>query len=315
MAKTIQDAHQILFITLSNIGDAILTTPTLEALHQRFPQAAIDLVTDQRSSIVFNHCPYRGQIFHKDKKASWQGLIQLIYQLRHTSYDLIVDLRTDGLAYLLKGQKRLTKWQATPVGDHAVERHMAVIASLLSSSIAIPSCQIWLQAAQIQFAKKQLSQLPGNRWLALGPGANWAPKIWPVPAFSTLVHAVKEHFDGIIFVGSFDDQERSQQIAADISLPWVDLCGRTDLLQAAAVLQQANVFVGNDSGLGHLAAAVGTPTFTVFGPGHPERYHPWGKYSHWQVAPNNKLQALSGEVIASQVIKLATYSQETYQGA
>jgi ADP-heptose:LPS heptosyltransferase len=297
--------RQILFITLSNIGDAVLTTPALEALHQCFPKASIDLVTDQRSSLIFSHCPYRGQIFHKNKKAGWQGLINLIYQLRHTRYDLIVDLRTDGLAYLLSARKRLTKWGIKPTGSHAVEHHMAVVAPLLSPVTPIPPCQVWLQAEQVQFAKEQLSQLPGNRWLALGPGANWAPKIWPAPAFAALIHAVKEHFDGVVLVGSPNDRERSQWVAANLSLPWVDLCGATDLLQATAVLQQVSVFVGNDSGLGHLASAVGTPTLTVFGPGQPERYHPWGKHSYWEIAPNNKLQDLSAEAIADQVIQLA----------
>ena len=55
--------QQILFITLSNIGDAIMTTPVLERLHQLYPDASIDLVCDPRSQSLFEHCPYRGEIF------------------------------------------------------------------------------------------------------------------------------------------------------------------------------------------------------------------------------------------------------------
>lgn len=174
--------RRILFFTLSNIGDAVLTTPALEALQQCFPDASIDLVADPRSSQIFAHCPYRGHIFHKNKKAGWRGLVSLIYQLRRIPYDLVVDLRTDGLAYLLSARKCLTKQGIKPAGPHAVERHMAVVASLLPPAAPIPSCRIWLQAEQVQFAKAQLSPLPGRRWLALGPGANWPPKIWPAPA-------------------------------------------------------------------------------------------------------------------------------------
>lgn len=297
--------RRILFITLSNIGDVVLTTPALEALHHYFPQTSIDLVADPRSSLVLTHCPYRGRVFHKNKKTGWRGLIKLIYQLRRTRYDLIVDLRTDGLAYLLNAQKRLTKWGIKSAGSHAVERHWAVVAPLLPPAAPIPPCQIWLQPEQMQFAKDQLSQLPGNRWLALGPGANWAPKIWPALAFAALVNAVRDYFDGVILLGGSGDKERGQWVAAKLPLPYLNLCDATDLLQAAALLQQARVFVGNDSGLGHLAAAVGTPTFTVFGPGQPARYHPWGKHSSWRSAPNNKLEDLSAEAIASQVIQLA----------
>lgn len=297
--------RRILFITLSNIGDAVLTTPALEALHQRFPEASMDLVADSRSSSIFAHCPYRDHIFHKNKKAGWRGLVNLVRRLRRTRYDLVVDLRTDGLAYLLSAKKRLTKRKAKPAGPHAVEYPMAAIASLLPPATPIPPCQIWLQTEQTQLAKAWLSRLPGNRWLALGPGANWAPKIWPAPAFIALVHAVKHRFDGVALVGSPQDRARCQRVAADLPLPYMDLCGATDLLQAAAVLQQTSLFVGNDSGLGHLAAAAGTPTVTVFGPGQPERYRPWGGYSRWLTAPGNDLSNLAPEPVAARIIQLA----------
>ncbi|ADJ29302.1 glycosyltransferase family 9 protein [Nitrosococcus watsonii] len=296
--------HRILFFTLSNIGDAVLTTPALEALQQCFPEAAIDLVADPRSAQLFAHCPYRGRIFHKKKKAGWQGLLSLVYQLRRVPYDLVVDLRTDGLAYLLRAQKRLTKRGIKPAGPHAVERHMAIVASLRSPAAPIPPCRVWLQAKQVQFAKAQLSPLPGHRWLALGPGANWLPKIWPASAFTALVNTVKNHFDGVVLVGGLQDRERSQAISAHLPLPYVDLCGNTDLLQVAAVLQQASIFVGNDSGLGHLAAAMNIPTLTLFGPGQPERYHPWGNRNAYVLAPNRQLAQLPATTVAQRLLQL-----------
>lgn len=296
--------RRILFFTLSNIGDAVLTTPALEALHQCFPEATIDLMADPRSSLVFAHCPYRGRIFHKNKKAGWRGLFNLVHQLRRVPYDLVVDLRTDGLAYLLRARKRLTKRGIKPAGPHAVERHMAVVASLLPPTAPIPPCRVWLQAQQVQFAKAQLSPLPGHHWLALGPGANWPPKIWPASAFTALVNGVKNRFDGVVLVGGPQDRERSQAISVHLPLPHVDLCGSTDLLQAAAVLQQASVFVGNDSGLGHLAAAMNTPTLTLFGPGQPERYHPWGNRNIYVLAPNRQLEQLPATTVAHRLFQL-----------
>ena len=61
--------NKILFISLSNIGDAVMTTPVLQALHELYPGAVIDIVGDQRSSVIFKHCPYRGKIFHKQKNS------------------------------------------------------------------------------------------------------------------------------------------------------------------------------------------------------------------------------------------------------
>ena len=100
--------NKILFISLSNIGDAIMTTPVLHALHQLYPEAIIDIVGDQRSSEIFKHCPYRGEIFHKQKNSFLRGVPALLMTLWAQSYDLVVDIRTDGLAYLLPAGKRLS---------------------------------------------------------------------------------------------------------------------------------------------------------------------------------------------------------------
>src|SRR5262249_3877566 len=59
----------------------------------------------------------------------------------------------------------------------------------------------------------------------------------------------------------------------------IDLVGRTDLLTAAAVLRRSALFIGNDTGLMHLAAAAGTPTLGLFGPSPVEQYAPWGAHT------------------------------------
>ena len=64
------------------------------------------------------------------------------------------------------------------------------------------------------------------------------------------------------------------------------------------MLERCAAFVGNDSGLGHLAAAVGTRTLTVFGPGNPARYHPWGPQSVWVASADQQIASLgSGPAI------------------
>lgn len=294
--------HKILVITLSNIGDALMTTPVLEALHRRYPDALIDLVADRRSSEVFTHCPYRGRVVFKEKRAGWRGTLQLVRALRHTRYDLIVDLRTDGLAYLLRARRRLTKWHRQERGLHAVEQHMGVIAALGGTDI--PATHIWLTAQLESEAAQRLESLPGRRWLALGPGANWEPKIWPLTRFKDLAEHVQNDFDAIVLLGGPNDAERCDFLSRTLPLETLNLAGKTNLLQAAAVLARMRIFVGNDSGLGHIASAVGTPTLTLFGPGEPQRYHPWGGHARWLISPENDLGKLSAEVVAEEVRKL-----------
>jgi ADP-heptose:LPS heptosyltransferase len=84
----------------------------------------------------------------------------------------------------------------------------------------------------------------------------------------------------------------------------LNLAGTTTLLQAAALLSRATLFIGNDSGLGHLCAAVGRPTLTLFGPGDPDRYHPWGPQAHWLVAADGNIASLSPTAVAARAIEL-----------
>jgi ADP-heptose:LPS heptosyltransferase len=292
--------NHILLITLSNIGDAVMTTAVMTALHQKYPRALMDIVADARSSELFDHCPYRGEIFHKDKQAGWRGLFGLVKRLRATRYDLVVDLRTDGLTLMLRAGRRLTRRGSKAAGQHAVERHFGVIGPREGIS-DVPATCLWLSQHEQVFARRQLAALPGTRWLALGPGARGAAKRWPVTAFGELLDQLHTRFDGVLLLGSADDTGVCRQLAAHPALPCLNLAGKTGLLQAAALLQQATLFIGNDSGLGHMAAACDTATLTLFGPGDPHRYHPWHRRARWLQSDSGDIADVSVEAVAAAV--------------
>ena len=71
-----------LVVTLSNIGDLVMTTPVIEALHERFPGDAIDIVADRRSSALLEATPYLGTIYHRDKRAGFTEQLALLRRLR-----------------------------------------------------------------------------------------------------------------------------------------------------------------------------------------------------------------------------------------
>lgn len=306
--------QRILLITLSNIGDAVLSTPVLESLHALYPGAVVDLVGDRRSTRIFECVPYIERIVHKEKDRGWRGLLELVRTLRTRRYDLAVDLRTDGLTYLLRARRRLTKWGRRARGAHAAERHLAVIAPLLGDPGSCPAPKVYLDGELRAFASTILSPLPGRRWLALGPGANWPGKIWPAQRYRDLVGLLQDRFDAVIVLGGPGDRAACELVSTACALPALDLCGRTDLLQAAAVLERAQVFVGNDSGLGHLASGVQTRTLTVFGPGEPERYHPWGPLADWIVEPHRDLAALDAEAVAARLRSHLAASEKLTRG-
>ncbi len=297
------DTDRILLITLSNIGDAVMTTPVLEALHNRYPRATLDIVTDARARELFTHCPYAGKLLLKDKQAGWRGTLALVKQLRRTHYDLIVDLRTDGLTLLLRARRRLTRRHGQSLGQHAVERHFGVISRHIDST-CIPPARVWLSPAEQAFADRQLSGLPGPRWLALGPGARWPPKCWPSRQFEALVNQCQTGFDAVILLGDHSEQAACQYLKERLCLPGINLAGNTDLLQAAAVLSRATLFVGNDSGAGHIAAAMGTPTVTLFGPGDPARYHPWHPQARWIQSNTGNIEDITVAAVTAEIMTI-----------
>jgi len=288
-------------ISLSNIGDAIMTTPVLQSLHALFPHAQIDIVGDRRSNGIFIHCPYRGRIFHKDKRGLLRGLPALLVELRKNRYDLIVDLRTELTAYLLRAGQRLCKWHGQPYGPHAVERHMGVIHSLHGDK-PIPSCILWPGGDDDNYAQQALRGLIGQKLIGIGPGANFPGKIWPQQNFLRLIDTLRDRFAAVVLLGNEKDRELSQPIAEKSVLPCINLCGKTTLLQAATVLREMSLFIGNDSGLGHMASAVNIPTITLFGIGQPERYRPWGGRARWLAGEEEKVENIGVDAVVACVV-------------
>ncbi len=113
--------------------------------------------------------------------------------------------------------------------------------------------------------------------LALSPAANWIGKQWPPSAFAQLVGQFVQRYDAKVAVFAAPEERASIQSVLE-AIPQdkrLDLVGKLSLLEIAACLKQACVFVGNDSGLMHMAAAVGTPTIGLFGPSDDQMYEPY----------------------------------------
>lgn len=276
------EIEKILFISLSCVGDAVMTTPALQALHQAYPTASIDIVADKRSDSIFYHCPYRGEIFYKDKNRFLRGAPALIKQLLNNRYDIIVDLRTDGLAYLLRAKKRYTKWNKQSYGPHAIESLMGVVRGIHGDQ-PLPRTHIWQHQTNAIFAREVFAGLPGNNILAIGPGCSGRKKekFWPTNDYALLANNMADIFDGVLLVGGPGDKNLTAEVSKGLRLPYINMCNKTDLLQAAALLQQTTMFVGSDSGLGHVAGAVGTATLSLFSVDDPERCLPWGPSASW----------------------------------
>jgi ADP-heptose:LPS heptosyltransferase len=159
----------------------------------------------------------------------------------------------------------------------------------------IPPTTVWISEEEKRFADNAVKDLPPGRWLYLAPAVTLASKLWPIENYIRLAHNVRDIFSAVILDGSPSEASVTLSVARELKLPYVDLAGRTNLLQAAAVLRHASLFVGSDSGLGHVASAVATPTLTFFSNDKPERVLPWGNRSVWLRAADGNVSSISAE--------------------
>ncbi len=265
---------RLLFITANRVGDAVLSTGLLRHLLERHPGARVTVAAGRVAAPLFEAVPGLERLLAFDKrpfKLHWLGLWGATALRR---WDLVVDLRASAIAYFLPARRRLT------MGGSDGGRHRVAELGALLGLDPPPAPSVWLAPRHEAVAERLVP--PGGPVLAVGPAANWSGKQWRGQRFAELLRRLTAPggaLEGARVAVFAAGHERAQTQPLIDALPGeraLDLAGAVDLPCAAACLQRCRVFIGNDSGLMHLAAAAGTPTLGLFGPSHPRRYHPWG---------------------------------------
>ena len=279
---------KILFITANRLGDAVLTTGLLAWLVQQYPAARFTIACGPFGVDLFRAVPRLEKlvVFKKQKwKRHW---LDLWLDCIGTQWDLIVDLRNSAVSRLLRSKRRVSHVRGR--GQHKVLDNAALL-----GLDPPPAPYIWITPEASQEAAGMSSLQP---ILALGPTANWPLKQWPLEYFIELARILTAP-DGVLPGASVmilaDRHERSQIIALLRAIPddrRIEIIGR-DLQTVAAHLKHASLYVGNDSGLMHVAAALGVPTIGMFGPGYPEIYGPWGQHCRAVCTPESREDLLA----------------------
>ena len=283
-----------LIITLSNVGDLIMTTPIFEALNKSFPKIKIDVVGDKRSSSLLEPFPYVNKIFNKNKKANFGEKVSFLNSLRQVKYDLILDLRTPFLPYLLRGKKKIMNYSGQYKNEHSVYQHFSIVKKILPDWKNPPPCKLYLS----NMIERELDINHGSNlddeFIVVAPGANWSEKIWPGVRYGKFIQGILEQklTTRVVLLGSDFDAKIKLELGVSFSKV-LDLRGKTKLLEAASIMKRAKLFIGNDSGLGHMAASVDCKTLTLFGPGNYQRYRPWHSEGTVLLSPNSRLENLA----------------------
>jgi len=297
----------ILIIKPSSLGDIVLTLPALSALRKSFPDANISwLIRPEFAPLLDNH-PHLDNIIYFDRKflgKAWYNprafvaLLSLIHQLRRSRFDLVIDLqglfRTAILAWLSGCKKRFGMTTAREFAHifytyklaqdqsciHLVDYYLKIAqaagASDLSAEFILNIDRTAADSVHRLLAEKKIK--PDN-YAVLVPGSAHSDKCWPVERFAALAEKISSRFGfSIVATGAKAEKSMVENLRRKTATT-ANLAGLTNLRELTALIKSARVVVSNDTGPGHIAAALGVPVVMIFGPTNPARVAPYGRSS------------------------------------
>lgn len=265
---------RILFVTSTRIGDAVLSSGLLHHLLTAFPEASVTVACGPPAAPLFEAVPRLERLIVMTKRSHAGHWFDLWRATVGTWWDRIVDLRGSPVTFLLPHRWRRA-WHTVRTPEHRVVQVSHMI------GLATPAAPHLYVAPRHREAAREL--LPnGVPVLALGPTANWPGKEWPIDRFTELARrltAPGAPLAGarIAVFGAPHERPNAMPLLDAFAGPGlIDLAGRTELMTAFACLERARLYIGNDSGLMHMAAASGAPTLGLFGPSPEIHYAPYG---------------------------------------
>ncbi|HEY1258889.1 MAG TPA: glycosyltransferase family 9 protein [Stellaceae bacterium] len=265
---------RILFVTATRIGDAVLSTGLLSHLIERHPEGRLTIAAGPVAAPLFEAVPGLERIIVMDKRPWSLHWLPLYCRTAGRHWDIAVDLRGSALVWLLRAGERRVMGK----GDSR-EHRVRQLGRLFGLDLS-PAPVLWTLPRHERMAAGLVP--PGGPVLAIGPAANWRGKEWRAERFAELAKRLTAPggpLPGARVAIMAAGHERAQAEPVLAAIPrdrCIDLVGRVDLLTAAAVMRRCALFIGNDTGLMHIAAAAGAPTLGLFGPSPVDQYAPWG---------------------------------------
>ncbi|WP_417841510.1 glycosyltransferase family 9 protein [Terasakiella sp.] len=267
---------RILFITSTRIGDAVLSTGILDFLLERYPQAKFTIACGPVAAPLFAATPQVERVLIMTKKKRSMHWIDLWKECGFTWWHRVIDLRNGPITYLFP-TLRGTHLHRDDKQTHRVE--------LFSNLLKLNPPRgpiLWTNETHEQRAD---TLLPTDEMiLAVGPTANWRGKTWRAEYFLELVQRLTAKtgpFAGakIALFGHVSERAQAEKLIEGLDeTQKIDLIGELDLPTVYACLKRCAFFVGNDSGLMHMACAARIPTLGLFGPTQEKLYGPWGAH-------------------------------------
>lgn len=288
---------RVLIIKPSALGDVIQATCMLPVIKSHDPDIRISwLVFEHNKEVVVDH-PLLDRVLTLDR----HGRVLEVWnrarrQMRRMDFDTVIDvqclLRSALLSFLSGCKRRVgfangrelstlfyTETYDIPTRSmHAVDGYLRLCEALGMRRLEevrfpLPIQERHRQRIDALLSEKQRGDEP---LVTLCPTAGWRSKCWPEASFAALADLlVEERHARVFLVGGPGEKAAVSRVAEGMRRPNVDLSGKLSLMEVAALIERSDLFVGNDSGLMHMASATRTPCVGVFGPTDPHRTGPY----------------------------------------
>lgn len=271
-------ASRVLVIGPSNVGDAILASDVVAALHRRFPEAHLTLTAGDRACLLFKDDPRVGTLVNTD----WHGFswsrIRLAWALWRFRPQVVVDLRHTIYPLLLKPWAAWRYLRRAPPGlPHMRQRHLWALRAHAGIAGEPNGDALWLSLqdrAHADALRRKWQLDPARPVVVICPGARSHTKRWTPEGFAQVADRLHEEGAQIIFSGEPTEEEVIERIQQLMRHPSRSLVGLTTVKQAGAFMAGAALVITNDSASLHLASALKVPTVAIFGPTDDRKYGP-----------------------------------------
>ena len=337
---------RVLITRLDEIGDVVLTSPFLREVRRNLPHAWITLLVRPAIKELVERCPYVNEVLTYEPAVSryWRSFQATSRAVRlarkhlwKNDYDLAIAPRWDVDSYygsmvtfLSGARQRLgysegvteekSRFNAgldrlfTHVTDggalkHEVEKNLHLV-PMMGGTVEQDGLELWLGEAD-ELCADRILQSHGIKeddlLIAVAPGAGHPKRMWPIEDFIELGKWVKESYGGVlVVVGSREDEQLGDELELRLGTTVINAVGQTSLREAGALLKRCHLFVGNDAGPMHLAAAAGLPVIEISChplSGSTEHVNSSARFGPWRVPqiilrPAKALDSCSGACIS-----------------
>jgi len=284
--------QKILLIQTAFIGDVVLATALLETLHEKYPQASIDIIVRQGNESLFNEHPFIGELIVWNKKENkYLHWLQLLQKIRVKKYDLLINLQRFAATGLWTVLSKATttigfdknpfsflfthsvKHDVTISGVHEVNRNHTLTESLGALKLCMP--KLYPTKSDLEKVKKYQTE----KYISIAPASVWFTKQFPISAWVSFIQALP--FDGAIYIlGGPGDKSLGDSIIDEvsklnsntstisnisiISKKIINLSGELSFLASAALQQKAVLNYVNDSAPLHFCSAMNAPVVAIY---------------------------------------------------